>query len=362
MAQSPRITALIDTYNHERYIAEAIESVLAQDFPPGEMEIVVVDDGSTDGTPEIARRYAGRVRYIRKENGGQASAFNAGITEARGEFIAFLDADDVWLPRKIPRVVEEFERHPDAGTVFHPSQYWCPESGRCEDDHSFLAFCGYLPDSEDAMLRFGSVSTSWTSLRRSVAQRILPLPESLKVFADSYLIGAAIFCAPVACVDEYLARYRQHSANLTFSVRPDPVRAHRSNDSFRFAIAEMRRWLEKNGFLPSTRAAALLLERMALVEQLQRFVMRAPGRGEFLAHLRRYHRLYSPLWSPAYRAFDNLKAGAGFVLGYEGFYAAQRFYRRSLSLPRLRESLVPAMRRDFEGAAGTGRAETMGLR
>ncbi len=358
----PRVTALIDTYNQESFLAEAIESVLAQDFPASELEILVVDDGSTDSTSHVAARYSDRIRYIRKENGGQASALNVGFAESRGEIIALVDADDLWLPRKIRRVVEEFERCPKAGAVFHRGQYWSPVEGRCEDDASFVPLNGYLPESEDAILRFGSVSTSWTTLRRDVAERIFPLPESLKVLADSFVIATAIFCAPVATVDECLARYRQHDTNLTYSVRPDPVRARRSNDSFRCAIEETRRWLDRNGFLTRTRAAALILERMALVERLQQFVMHPPGRKEFFAHLRRQHRLYSPLWSPAFRAFDNLKAGAGFALGYHGFCAAQRFYRRSLSLPRLRESLVPALRRDFRAPGGAGRTETLELR
>ena len=362
MTRNPRVTALIDTYNHERFLAEAIESVLAQDFPAADMEIIVVDDGSTDSTPQVAARYPERIRYIRKENGGQASALNRGFAESRGGVIALLDADDVWLPRKISRVVEEFDRDPEAGAIFHASQSWCPDLGRCEDDPSFVPFNGYLPDSEDAMLRFGSVSTSWTALRRDVARRIFPVPESVKLFADSFIICAAIFCAPVAAVTECLARYRQHNSNLTFSARPDPVRAKRSNDSFRCAIEEMRCWLDRNGFLGRTRAAELILERMALVEQLQRFVMCPPGRLQFFAHLRRQHRLYSRLWSPAFRAFDTLKSGAGLVLGYHGFCAAQQFYRRSLSLPRLRESLAPAMRSDFQVSSGASRPESLELR
>jgi glycosyltransferase involved in cell wall biosynthesis len=90
----PLVTVLIDTYNHERFIEEAIVSVLAQDFPASDTEILVVDDGSTDRTPDIVRKFEPRVRLLRKENGGQASAFNAGIPEATGEIVAFLDGDD----------------------------------------------------------------------------------------------------------------------------------------------------------------------------------------------------------------------------------------------------------------------------
>src|SRR3989304_6126424 len=97
----PSVTALIDTYNHSAFIEQAIESVLSQDVPPSEMEVIVVDDGSTDATPERVRKYGSRIRYLRKSNGGQASAFNFAIPQARGEIIAFLDADDWWAPGKL---------------------------------------------------------------------------------------------------------------------------------------------------------------------------------------------------------------------------------------------------------------------
>ena len=87
----PLVTVLIDTYNHERFIEQAIVSVLEQEFRSDEMEVIVVDDGSTDRTPEIIRRFAPRVRYLRKPNGGQASAFNLGIPETQGEIVTFLD-------------------------------------------------------------------------------------------------------------------------------------------------------------------------------------------------------------------------------------------------------------------------------
>src|SRR5437879_10746499 len=103
----PFVTALIDTYNHERFIEEAIVSVLEQDVYPAEMEVIVVNDGSTDNTPAIVRKFIPRVRYLRKANGGQASAFNAGIPEARGEIVALLDGDDWWAKGKLSTVLEQ---------------------------------------------------------------------------------------------------------------------------------------------------------------------------------------------------------------------------------------------------------------
>src|SRR5271163_4347128 len=100
----PLVSVLIDTYNHERFIEKAIVSVLEQDFAAAEREILVVDDGSTDRTPEILRKFERDVRVLRKTNGGQASAFNAGIPECKGEIIAFLDGDDWWAPGKLQAV------------------------------------------------------------------------------------------------------------------------------------------------------------------------------------------------------------------------------------------------------------------
>ncbi len=94
--KAPFFTVLIDAYNYGEYIEEAVASALGQDFPPEEREILVVDDGSTDDTHERLRKFGEAIRYLRKPNGGQASAFNFGFEHARGEVIALLDADDVW--------------------------------------------------------------------------------------------------------------------------------------------------------------------------------------------------------------------------------------------------------------------------
>src|SRR5258708_34902861 len=115
----PFVTALIDTYNQEAFIEKAIASVLQQDFPASETEILVVDDGSSDRTPDIVEKFAPRVRLLRKRNGGQASAFNAGIPEARGEIVAFLDGDDWWVPNKLSALARAFAVEPAVGLVGH---------------------------------------------------------------------------------------------------------------------------------------------------------------------------------------------------------------------------------------------------
>src|SRR5580692_8444759 len=115
----PLVSVLIDTYNHERFIEKAIVSVLEQDFPAAQREILVVDDGSTDLTPEIVRKFEPHVRVMRKENGGQASAFNAGIPECKGEIVAFLDGDDWWAHNKLTSVVQAMATSSSVGLVGH---------------------------------------------------------------------------------------------------------------------------------------------------------------------------------------------------------------------------------------------------
>src|ERR1700724_870289 len=111
-------------YNYGRFIEKAIDSVLAQDFPLDQVEIIVVDDGSTDDTAERVKKYGSKIQYHRKENGGQASALNFGIGKASGEFVTFLDADDFFLPGKLARVVEAFQKNPSIGMVYHKLEVW----------------------------------------------------------------------------------------------------------------------------------------------------------------------------------------------------------------------------------------------
>src|SRR5208282_3700818 len=115
----PFVSVLIDTYNHERFIEKAIVTVLEQDFPAAEREIIVVDDGSSDATREIILRFEPHARLVRKANGGQASAFNAGIAECKGEIVAFLDGDDWWARTKLTSVVRAMGLDPAVGIVGH---------------------------------------------------------------------------------------------------------------------------------------------------------------------------------------------------------------------------------------------------
>ena len=113
---TPQISVIIPTYNAARYLPQTIESVLRQSCQ--DFEVLVIDDGSTDETATVVQRYAPRLRYFRKPNGGGSSARNFGIAHSRGDFIAPLDADDCWKPDKLERTLQFIDRHPEAGMVF----------------------------------------------------------------------------------------------------------------------------------------------------------------------------------------------------------------------------------------------------
>lgn len=114
----PKVSVAIPTHNRANLIGEALESALAQAY--ADREIIVVDNGSTDDTPAVLEPYLDRIRCIRQENRGRAGARNRLIEEARGQYIAFLDSDDVWLPGKLERQVRALDEHPDVGLVHGP--------------------------------------------------------------------------------------------------------------------------------------------------------------------------------------------------------------------------------------------------
>jgi len=111
--ERPLASVIVPVYNGDRYLGFALQSIFEQDYRPS--EVIVVDDGSVDGTSEIAKSY--EVRYIYQTNQGQAMAMNVGIAAARGEFLAFLDADDLWAPNKLSVHIGYLLEHPDVGYV-----------------------------------------------------------------------------------------------------------------------------------------------------------------------------------------------------------------------------------------------------
>ena len=138
MSRDPLVSAIIIFLNEERFLEEAIGSVFAQTY--GNWELLLVDDGSTDRSTEIARQYAqrspGKVRYLDHEghqNRGMSASRNLGIAHAKGEYVAFLDADDIWMSHKLEQQVAIMASHPDAGLVCGRAQWWYGWTGNQGD-------------------------------------------------------------------------------------------------------------------------------------------------------------------------------------------------------------------------------------
>jgi glycosyltransferase involved in cell wall biosynthesis len=122
------VSCIVPVYNGERYLAEALESILGQTYRS--LEVIVVDDGSTDGTAAVLATYRQRITCLHQTNAGHAAARNRGLAVARGEFVAFLDADDLWHPEKLARQMARFQARPELdASVTHVQNFWMAELG-----------------------------------------------------------------------------------------------------------------------------------------------------------------------------------------------------------------------------------------
>src|SRR5947199_914519 len=214
VAQNPLVTALISAYNYARYLPFAINSVLNQTYSP--IEIIVVDDGSTDHTREVLARYQGRVLAISTENGGQGHAFNVGISKASGELIMLLDADDIWQPDKVQLMVEFAAKHPNAAMLYHRYQDIDRAGGYEGRPQPFILRSGNF---RHTYLRSGG---SWEhpiasvlTLRSEHIRRALPLPTyAVREGADAIVTDYCILTSEVASLPDALTLRRVHGSNL----------------------------------------------------------------------------------------------------------------------------------------------------
>ena len=195
------VSCIVPVYNGEEFLAEALDSIIAQSEPP--FEIIVVDDGSTDGTPEVTRRYGERIRYQRQENAGPAAARNAGLEIANGELIAFLDADDLWHAEKLARQSARFIARPELGiSLTRGHNFWIPELAH-----------------EEARLRgslAGAVSIGSLVARRTLFDKI-GLFDATSRHKDviGWLIRASHDGAVVETLTDVLIFRRIHHTNMS---------------------------------------------------------------------------------------------------------------------------------------------------
>jgi hypothetical protein len=260
-----RASVLINNHDYGVYVAEAIDSALGQDWP--DVEVVVVDDGSSDVSAEVIRSYGKRIVAVLKDNGGQASAVNAGFACSTGEVVFLLDADDWFLPTKVSTVMAWLGDADELGWVFHPLRY----VGGTGDVGTGARGC---IDARAAMRRGEShgafaPATSGLCFTASLLDRILPMPEEFRVprpgargtAADAFIKIAALGLAPGVVLDDELAVQRLHGANAyTGNRRGDPRRAVlelQIADELRRRWPELRRHALAKGLGGMQRIAAL---------------------------------------------------------------------------------------------------------
>jgi hypothetical protein len=224
--EEARVSVVIPAYNGARFIREAVDSALAQDYPA--LEVIVVDDGSTDGTTAILASYGGRIRMLSQSNRGCAAARNLGVAHARGRYVAFLDADDVWWPWKIRCQVQALE---ETGYRMVYSRFivWQPQA-----DDSYLSaermFSGegiaHVSDcalvtgcTYEALLKDCMVWTSTVLLERAALDEAGGFDEALELSEDYDLWLRLSRRLPMLGLEQPTALYRQHPHSITRGAR-----------------------------------------------------------------------------------------------------------------------------------------------
>ncbi|MFZ0678376.1 glycosyltransferase family 2 protein [Candidatus Binatus sp.] len=209
----PPVSIVINNYNYGRYLRAAIDSALAQTYP--EVEVIVVDDGSTDDSREIIVSYGKRIIPVIKSNGGQGSALNAGFEMSRGEIVMFLDADDELLPEAVDRVVKAWR----PGVAKIQFQLELIDEVGAPLGLRVPPFKRFIPngDIRDRFARFGEYPTaplSGTAYAREALSRVMPLDETIwSIAADKPLVVLTPFFGDLISICAPLGRYRIHGAN-----------------------------------------------------------------------------------------------------------------------------------------------------
>jgi len=231
----PQVSVIIPTYNRAPFVEEAIRSVLAQDFK--DFELVVVDDGSTDGTRETLKRYADSIAILHQEHRGVSSARNTGIKHSQGAYIAFLDSDDLWLPGKLSTQVSFFEEHPQA-LICQTEEIWLRKGVRVNPRKVHKKYSGEIFEHCLSLCR---VSPSSAMIRRVLFEEVGLFDEDLPACED-YDLWLRVACRyPIYLIDKPLIIKR--------GGHPDQL-SRQFEGIDRFRIRALTKILESNHLTP----------------------------------------------------------------------------------------------------------------
>lgn len=280
---SPLLSVVINNYNYGGFVERAIDSVLAERHPS--VEVVVVDDGSTDDSRKILAQYAGRITSVFQENQGQAAAINAGVRAARGSLMLFLDADDWVLPGRLAAVEAAFASHQAAVLVYHRLDPRRSDGTRVMKTIPRTLGAG---DLGPQMVRSGGwwdfPLTSALAVRRSAWDAAGEIPTEFRISADAWIVGVLPFLGQVVALPEALGAYRIHQ-NAWFRATDDAASLRKRMAHWKATVDVTNRWLAGRGrperlsladHHPYNVAAARLSgvdarERLALLAQGLRF-------------------------------------------------------------------------------------------
>jgi len=226
----PVVSVIIPAYNAEAFIAETLASVVAQTLT--DIEIIVVDDGSRDGTARVVQSFP-TVRYVHKTNGGVSAARNHGVSQARGEFIAFLDSDDIWHPDKLRQQVQAMREHPDSDLCrtrlsVHPANLPAIVSGKERSDAPHTLVPNLAPSFIDPYF-----TTSAVMVRKSAFERVQGFDTSLRIAEDVDFYLRLLAGAPkVVLMTELLVYKRPVEGSLGDDSRAGYVQLLKVYDRF----------------------------------------------------------------------------------------------------------------------------------
>ncbi|MBW4418224.1 MAG: glycosyltransferase [Myxacorys californica WJT36-NPBG1] len=212
-----KVSVIISNYNYARYLPDAISSVLAQTY--ANIELVIVDDGSTDDSRTVITDYQQKapdiIKAIFQENQGQGAAFNTAFAASTGDVIAFLDADDVWKPHKLQRIVDKFNSAANIAGVMHPLNLIDADDNVIDDLSN-----EWLPNGDLANIvldtghAWNYPPTSGLAYRRSALAKVLPMDAvKWRLCADGCLVYCTAFLGSIEGIHEVLASYRIHGSN-----------------------------------------------------------------------------------------------------------------------------------------------------
>lgn len=206
-----RVSVIIPVFNHEKYIAECIESVLSQTYK--DFEIVVVDDGSTDKTPEILKKYARKIEVIRQQNKGGAAALNTAIENSTGEYIAWLSSDDIFMPSKLKEQIGFFEKNPGIDAVY--TDFYIIDGNGLVIKEVRSPFYPEKKDFLYNLLIVNFINGSSVMFKRTCIETTGYFDEDMKYHADGNMWFRMLKHFKFRHISKLLLKYRWHTSNLS---------------------------------------------------------------------------------------------------------------------------------------------------